>query len=57
MSPWRTAAKGCCRAGAAAVAAGQAVIEVDPVVADRELAQGVALSGEVRLVVVQAVCI
>jgi hypothetical protein len=49
VSPWRTAAR--LAAGrAAAVAAGHPVIEVDPVVADPELAQRVTLGGEFLLI-------
>ena len=38
------------QARAAAVAAGHTVIEIDAVLADAELAQGVALGGEILLV-------
>jgi hypothetical protein len=49
VSPWRRGCQGLLPAGAGAVAAGHAVIEVDPVIADHESAQGDALSGEILL--------
>jgi hypothetical protein len=38
------------QAGSAAVAAGHAVIEIDPVIADSKLTQRVALSSEILLI-------
>jgi hypothetical protein len=50
VSPSRTAASACWESGPVAVASGQAVVEIDAILADTELAQGDALCGEVLLI-------